>query len=129
MTTVTSGSVAVANVQGQITLVQGPWDSLLPSHLAYPRSASRPSLSKDGYIDVETFTPFGPGVFITSDVPSARIASSSLLAVLPPTSYARRPSAGVIELPGDTLAKFTEMNAKETKRHESLWKTLKARLH
>jgi hypothetical protein len=87
------------------------------------------SISKTGYHDVETFTPFGPGLFIASDVPSARIASSSLLAVLPPSSYARRPSAGLIELPEDTLLKFSAMGAKETKRHESLWKTLKARLH
>jgi hypothetical protein len=91
--------------------------------------ASNTSTHRDEYINVETFTPFGPGVFITSDVPSARIASSCLLAVLPPTSYARRPSAGLIELPEDALAKFSQMGAKETKRQESLWKTLKARLH
>jgi hypothetical protein len=85
--------------------------------------AARQHAASEAYVDVETFTPFG-SVFLPADDCSARIASTSFLAVLPESAYARRPSSGIIELPDTSVATFNEMQMRSTKKKESIWVSL-----
>ncbi|KAF8889367.1 hypothetical protein BD779DRAFT_341451 [Infundibulicybe gibba] len=63
------GTLAVAIVKRQVMVVQ----------------ATRSHTRRDRYLDVHTYSPFGERVFLASEVPSARIASTDIL------TYSHRP--------------------------------------
>ncbi|KIM44850.1 hypothetical protein M413DRAFT_442815 [Hebeloma cylindrosporum] len=100
-----NGSFAVAVVKNQVMVVQ----------------ATRSHSKREKYLDVHTYTPFGEGVFLATDVPSARIASSDLLTVLPPLGDNRLLTQGMLELPNKAFSQYTELTARYQKRYENLW--------
>ncbi|KAF9526117.1 hypothetical protein CPB83DRAFT_858369 [Crepidotus variabilis] len=99
-----NGSLAVAIVRNQVMIVQ----------------AAREHTKRDKFVDVRTYTPFGAGVFLASEVPSARIASSAILTVLPPVENTDT-DQGMLELSEPSFSRFIEHSSRHTKRHESLW--------
>jgi len=72
-------------------------------------------------MDVRTYAPFGEGVFLTTDFPSARIASSDILTVLPSLEDGRIINKGMLELPKKAFSQYTELSSHHQKRYESLW--------
>ncbi|KAI0044767.1 hypothetical protein FA95DRAFT_1522488 [Auriscalpium vulgare] len=105
------GSVAVALVQRQVMVVQ----------------ASRPHDSRDRYLDVYTYSPFGDSVFLAADAPCARIASHDLLTIFPDTDVFEMPARDTLELPPKALAEFRELAARNQKRYETLWSAWKGK--
>ncbi|KAJ3501637.1 hypothetical protein NLJ89_g9246 [Agrocybe chaxingu] len=99
-----NGSFAVAVVKNQVMVVQ----------------AARSHTKRDKYVEVKTFMPFGEGIFLASDVPSARIASSDILKVLPPLED-RLLNQGMLELPKKAFSQYIELNSRHQKRYEDLW--------
>lgn len=83
--------------------------------------AARTHNKREKYLDVHTYTPFGDGVFLASDVPSARITSSDLLTVLPPLEDNRLLTQGMLELPKTAFSQYIELSSRHQKRYESLW--------
>lgn len=84
--------------------------------------ATRSHAKGDKFFDVHTFTPFGQGVFLASEVPTTRIASSDLLTVLPPLEDKDGLlTQGMLELPHTAFSKFMELTSRHSKRYESLW--------
>jgi len=102
---IANGSFAVAVVKNQVMVVQ----------------AARSHSKREKYLDVHTYTPFGEGVFLATDVPSARIASSSILTVLPPLEDSRLLTQGMLELPTKAFSQYIELTSRHQKRYESLW--------
>ncbi|KIK07793.1 hypothetical protein K443DRAFT_673051 [Laccaria amethystina LaAM-08-1] len=98
----TNGTLAIAIVKRQVMVVQ----------------ATRSHTKRDKYLDVNTFSLFGDGVFLASDVPKARIASSDVLTIFPSTHV---PSQGLLELPKQAFSEFVEISSRYQKRYESLW--------
>ncbi|EDR05554.1 uncharacterized protein LACBIDRAFT_294818 [Laccaria bicolor S238N-H82] len=98
----TNGTLAIAIVKRQVMVVQ----------------ATRSHTTRDKYLDVNTFSLFGDGVFLASDVPKARIASSDVLTIFPSTHVA---SQGLLELPKQAFSEFVEISSRYQKRYESLW--------
>lgn len=76
---------------------------------------------------MRTFTAFGPGVFIASDVPAARIAPSALLTIFPATDAVRTPAAGMLELAPKAFGEYLELSSRSQKKYEGLWKAWKAK--
>ena len=68
-----------------------------------------------------TYAPFGERVFLASPVPRARIAARDVLAIFPADDDARRPAAGMLELPPKAFAEFVELSARTQRRHELLY--------
>ncbi|KAF8159809.1 hypothetical protein B0H34DRAFT_674102 [Crassisporium funariophilum] len=99
------GSFAVALVKNQVMVVQ----------------AARSHTKREKYLDVHTYSQFGDGVFLASDVPSARIASSDILTVLPPLEDSRLLTQGMLELPKKSFSQYIELTSRHQKRYESLW--------
>ncbi|KAH9479637.1 hypothetical protein JR316_0008232 [Psilocybe cubensis] len=99
------GSIAVALVKNQVMIVQ----------------AARTHTTREKYLEVRTYTPFGEGVFLPTEVPIARICSSDLLTVLPPMDASRIASQGILELPKKAFSKYIEYSSRHQKRYESLW--------
>ena len=121
------GSFALALVRNQVMLVQGIHHlltSIVPSVLTnFSLSSATRSYTKDEkYLHVHTYTPFGQGVFLASDVPDARIASKDLLRVLPPLENEDLLDQGMLELPQLAFSQYVELSSRHTKRHETLWK-------
>jgi len=83
--------------------------------------ATRSHAKREKYLDVHTYAPFGEGVFLATDVPSARIASSDLLTVLPPLEDDHLLGQGMLELPNKALSQYTQLTARHQKRYENLW--------
>ncbi|KAF9477754.1 hypothetical protein BDN70DRAFT_91549 [Pholiota conissans] len=103
------GSFAVALVKNRVMVVQ----------------ATRTHTKREKYLDVTTYAPFGEGVFLATDVPCARIASSDLLTVLPENT--RRLSQGMLELPQKDYSQYVAASSRHQKRYESLWNALVSR--
>ncbi|KAF8801319.1 hypothetical protein BYT27DRAFT_7147666 [Phlegmacium glaucopus] len=99
------GSFAVALVKNQVMVVQ----------------AVRSHTKRDKYLDVLTYSQFGNNVFLASDIPSARIASSSILTFIPPLEDNRLLSQGMLELPKKAFSQYIELNCRHQKRYERLW--------
>ena len=83
--------------------------------------AVRSHTKHDKYLDVHTYSQFGNNVFLASDVPSARITSSSILTFLPPLEDDRLLSQGMLELPKKAFSQYVELNCRHRKRYERLW--------
>ncbi|KAF8199098.1 hypothetical protein BJ912DRAFT_845284 [Pholiota molesta] len=107
------GSFAVALVKNRVMVVQ----------------ATRTHAKREKYLDVTTYAPFAPGVFLAADVPCARIASGDLLTVLPAPSeeHHRRLSQGMLELPQKDYSRYVEASLHHQKRYETMWNALTAR--
>ncbi|KAF8972667.1 hypothetical protein BDZ97DRAFT_849768 [Flammula alnicola] len=99
------GSFAVALVKNRVMVVQ----------------AARTHNKREKYLDVHTYAPFGEGVFLATDVPSARIASSDILTVLPPMEVDRLLTQGMLELSKKEFSQYIELTSRHQKRYESLW--------
>lgn len=99
------------------------WNVLKSISLLATRSHSR----REQKLDVYTFTLFGDRIFLPSTVPQARISSTDILAVLTfraPSEFSR----DMIELPAQEWNEFLELNARNQKKCEGLWRGSKARL-
>ncbi|KAF4610991.1 hypothetical protein D9613_006713 [Agrocybe pediades] len=108
------GSIAVALVKNQVMLVQ----------------ASRTHAKREKFLDVRTYAPFGEGVFLATSVPAARIASSDLLTVLPPSEISSlMGEQGMLELPKNSKAfsQYMQLSSRHQKKYESLWSAWIAR--
>ncbi|EGN96566.1 hypothetical protein SERLA73DRAFT_93061 [Serpula lacrymans var. lacrymans S7.3] len=102
------GTVAIAVVHRQVVLIQ----------------AARSHNRRDRWLDVYTYNLFGDGVFLASDVPQARIASSDLLTIFP----FRTTTTDMIELSPRAFQEYLELSSKYQKSYENLWQGRKARL-
>jgi len=98
------GTFAVALVKNQVMVVR----------------AVRSHTNRDKYLDVHAYSRFG-NVFLASDVPSARIASSSILTFLPPLEDNRLLSQGMVELPKKAFSQYIDLNCRHQKHYERLW--------
>lgn len=84
--------------------------------------AARTHTKADKFLDVRTYTPFGQGVFLASEVPSARIASVDVLSMLPPLEDKEDLlNQGMLELPQTAFSQYVELTSCHTKKYESLW--------
>ncbi|GJE91153.1 hypothetical protein PsYK624_073020 [Phanerochaete sordida] len=101
MPSMEQGCIAVALVQRQVTLVH----------------AARTHRHSDAFLDVHTYTPLAPRVFLRAAVPEARIAPADVLRVLP----AAAPDAGVLELAPRAYAEFVALSARTQARYERLF--------
>ncbi|KAF8998540.1 hypothetical protein BDQ17DRAFT_1247578 [Cyathus striatus] len=103
-----NGTFAVAIIKRQVVIVQ----------------AARTHSKREKYLDVQTFAPFGERVFLASDVPHARVASSDILTILPLGDKSHiTDNQGILELPQQSFSKFVELSTRQQKRCESLWKS------
>ena len=118
------GSFAVALVKSQVMVVRGKILFLskqsVANHICI-LPAVRCHTKRDKYLDVQTYFQFGNNVFLASDVPSARITSSSILTFLPPLEDSRLLSQGMLELPKKAFSQYIELNCHHQKRYERLW--------
>ncbi|PPQ63365.1 hypothetical protein CVT24_005630 [Panaeolus cyanescens] len=108
------GSFAVALVKNQVMVVR----------------TSGSNSSREKLIEVHPYSPFGEGVFLASDIPSARISASDILTVLPPLEDNNRLlSQGMLELPKKSYSQYMELSSKHQKRYESLWSAWVSKKH
>ncbi|GBE86469.1 hypothetical protein BKA93DRAFT_623815 [Sparassis latifolia] len=100
------GSLAVAIVQRQIMVVQ----------------AAHSHSSRDRWVDVNTFIPFGERVFLASSVPQARIPSSDILTIFPRDDCIPRVSTkGILELSHEAFLQFIDFSARRQQRYDELF--------
>ncbi|KAI0343080.1 hypothetical protein BDW22DRAFT_1356645 [Trametopsis cervina] len=99
------GSLAVAMVQRQVTLVQ----------------ASRSHSSREGWLDVHTFMPFGSNVFLQSPVPQARIPSNDILTIFPATDKVSFETGGTLELSPQACEEFMELSSRMQQKYEKMF--------
>jgi hypothetical protein len=83
--------------------------------------ATRSHTSRDRWLDVDTYRPFGERVFLAADVPNARISANDLLTIFPATDIFRVPDKGMLELPQQAFHEFNELCARNLRRKEVLW--------
>ncbi|KAL0953513.1 hypothetical protein HGRIS_004737 [Hohenbuehelia grisea] len=102
-----TGTLAVAVVHHQVVIVQ----------------AARSHSKSERWLDVHTYTPFGERLFLASDVPKARIASSDILSVLP-SNIPCSAEHGMLELPPQAFFQYVELSSRARQRHETLWSRL-----
>ncbi|TFK25579.1 hypothetical protein FA15DRAFT_668275 [Coprinopsis marcescibilis] len=104
-----NGTFAVAVVHRQVVVVQ----------------AARSHTKRDKYLDVHTFSPFGEGIFLASEVPAARIASNDVLSVLSDEAAQEEAvDSGMLHLTEPAFSEYRKLSERNVKRHESLWKAL-----
>ncbi|KAI0825848.1 hypothetical protein BC629DRAFT_1276634 [Irpex lacteus] len=102
------GCLAVAMVQRQVMIVQ----------------ASRSHNSREAWLDVHTFMPFGSNVFLPSPVPQARISSSDILTIFPSSDKLAHESAfgnDVLEISPRAYEEFVELSSRMQKKYERLF--------
>ncbi|KAJ6581203.1 hypothetical protein B0H19DRAFT_928932 [Mycena capillaripes] len=103
-----NGCIGVAIVSRQVMVVQ----------------AARSHSSRDRFLDVYTFMPFGPDrVFLATHIPKARISTSDILTIFPPEDIlrTRSPSPGMLELPEEAFTEFNELSSRTQERYERMW--------
>ncbi|KAH7882829.1 hypothetical protein F5I97DRAFT_1814918 [Phlebopus sp. FC_14] len=108
------GTIAIALVQRQVTIIQGKSSISARSHNR-----------RDRWVDVYTYVPFGDRLFLASPVPKARIALSDLLTIFP---FRCTVTLDMIELPVQAYQEFLEVNERHRLKYEDMWCRWKAKL-
>lgn len=119
-----NGTLAVAVVQSKVMVVQGMHyinSQTRPHVLTILITAARSHSRRDRFLEVYTYTPFGDRVFLATNVPSARIMLSDILAIFPASDKCRSTTPGMLELPQKAFSEFLDLSSRNQKRHESLW--------
>ncbi|KZT09954.1 uncharacterized protein LAESUDRAFT_722112 [Laetiporus sulphureus 93-53] len=101
------GSIAVAIVQRQVTVVQ----------------SIRQHGLRERWVDVLTFRPLGERIFLVSDVPSARIPTTAILTIYPSEDDPRAPTKGILELPPKAFSEYLELSGRMQKKYEDMYNT------
>ncbi|KAI0084459.1 hypothetical protein BDY19DRAFT_898485 [Irpex rosettiformis] len=102
------GCLAVAMVQRQVMIVQ----------------ASRSHSSRETWLDVHTFMPFGSNVFLPSPVPEARIPSSDVLTIFTMNDKLTTESIfgnDMLEVSPRAYKEFLELSSRTQKKYERLF--------
>ena len=83
--------------------------------------AARSHTQRDKYFDVHTYSPLGEQVFLETDNPKARIASTDILTIFPASDNIHTPTHGILELPQQAFYEFKELSARHQQKCETLW--------
>ncbi|KZS94354.1 hypothetical protein SISNIDRAFT_548931 [Sistotremastrum niveocremeum HHB9708] len=106
------GTVAVALINGQMTVVRGS------------RSHSR----RDRVLDVDIFSHFGNGLFVSDSSSRARIFSKDIHAIFPSSDPFRLHDRGMFELPSKAYSEFKELSDLQQSRMDALWASATGKL-
>ncbi|KZT37937.1 hypothetical protein SISSUDRAFT_1022171 [Sistotremastrum suecicum HHB10207 ss-3] len=106
------GTVAVALINGQMTVVRGS------------RSHSR----RDRVLDVDIFSHFGNGLFVSDSSSRARIFSKDIHAIFPSSDPFRLHDRGMLELPSKAYSEFKELSDLQQSRMDALWASATGKL-
>ncbi|KAF7309643.1 Capping protein [Mycena indigotica] len=103
------GSLGVAIVARQVVVFQ----------------ATRSHKTRERFLDVSTFRPFGSDrVFLATNSPKARIKTSDILTIFPPTDVDRTQTllpGSMLQLPEEAVTEFYLLSARQQDRYEKLW--------
>ena len=87
-------------------------------------SASRSHSSRETWLDVHTFIPFGSNVFLPSPVPQARISTSDVLTIFTTSDKLtmETPFGGeMLEVTPQAYQEFLELSSRTQKKYERLF--------
>jgi len=99
------GSMGVALVNGQMTLVRG----------------SRSHTKADRLLDVELYKPVAQNVFISEPYAHARIYSRDLRTVLPDAPTPSESNCKMVQLPWQSFCEFRNLSSGHSRRIDSVW--------
>ena len=87
-------------------------------------SASRSHSSRETWLDVHTFIPFGSNVFLPSPVPQARISTSDVLTIFTTSDKLTMETpfgSEMLEVTPQAYQEFLELSSRTQKKYERLF--------